>query len=147
MLLTGLSTYIPTYTRLQIVVDNLVTYSNIVTVSRLRLNSLNFRYLYGSDSITGTVSANLSMSNQTYALNLPIYIETVNSLHVITSQQLANVVSASNNESISSIDIVAPINIQLTRRDDRYRVYFVRDQGTPEEKKFYSNYLSPQIVN
>ena len=145
-LLLGINRYTPIYARIMILVADTPMYSNMITLSRLHLNYLNYRRMT-SDNMSGVISANLSMGSQLYASNVPIYIENVNARGDVISQQVATVLSVSNNVIIVNIDIASPQNVLFLSPPDKCRVYFVTGQGTPEEKKFYSNYLSPQIVN
>lgn len=145
-LVLGINQYRTIYARIMILVADTAMFSNMITMSRLRLNYLNYRRM-NSDNMSGVISANLSMGSQLYASNVPIYIENVNARGDVISQQVATVLSVSNNVVIVNIDIASPQNVLFLSPPYKCRVYFVIGQGTPEESKFYSNYLAPQIVN
>jgi len=132
------------YARVAIIVDGSdIRYSNVVPVLRIQLHSFSYNLVSGSDT-AGTISVDLSVNSQLYAMNNQVNIETMNSAGATTSQPII-IPFISVDRGTTKGSGTSPQNVVFFSPPAKARLFIIIRQGTPDERIYYSNYLVPSI--
>jgi hypothetical protein len=132
------------YARVAIILDaSEIKYSNVVPILRIQLHSFSYNLVSGSDT-GGTISVDLSVNSQLYAMNNQVNIETASSTGATTSQPII-MPFISVDRGTTKGSGTTPQNVVFFSPPAKARLFIIIRQGTPDERIYYSNYLVPTI--